>query len=204
MGGWFKKSIDTIKDIKGLKMRIPGFGGEVLRRNGGTPVAMPGGEIFTALQTGTIDAAEWIGPYNDLAFGMHKVAKHYYYPGWHEGGPSLECIINKEAFESLPDDLQAIVEIAIQSTNDTMLAEFVARNASALQQIRQMNDIEIKPFPNEIMVAFEKTTDEIIKEIEDKDPLFSKIYQSFSEYKKTAVEWTKISEYALLKNRYKD
>jgi TRAP-type mannitol/chloroaromatic compound transport system substrate-binding protein len=165
---------------------------------------MPGGEIFTALQTGTIDAAEWIGPYNDLAFGMHKVAKHYYYPGWHEGGPSLECIINKEAFETLPDDLQAIVEIAIQSTNDTMLAEFVARNASALQQIRQMKDIEIKPFPNEVMDAFEKTTDEIIKEIEDKDPLFSKIYQSFSEYKKTAVEWTKISEYALLKNRYKD
>ena len=204
MGGWFKKSIDTIEDIKGLKMRIPGFGGEVLRRNGGTPVAMPGGEIFTALQTGTIDAAEWIGPYNDLAFGMHKVAKHYYYPGWHEGGPSLECIINKEAFESLPDDLQAIVEIAIQSTNDTMLAEFVARNASALQQIRKMKDIEIKPFPNEIMAAFEKTTDEIIKEIEDKDPLFSKIYQSFSGYKKTAVEWTKISEYALLKNRYKD
>ncbi len=204
MGGWFKKPIDTIEDVKGLKMRIPGFGGEVLRRNGGIPVAMPGGEIFTALQTGTIDAAEWIGPYNDLAFGMHKVASHYYYPGWHEGGPSLECIINKEAFESLPDDLQAIVEIAIQSTNDTMLAEFVARNASALQQIKKMKEIEIKPFPKQVMKAFEKTTDQIIKEIEAKDPLFSKIYQSFSEYKKTAAEWTKISEYALLKNRYED
>jgi len=145
-----------------------------------------------------------LGPYNDLAFGMHKVANHYYYPGWHEGGPSLECIINKEAFESLPDDLQAIVEIAIQSTNDTMLAEFVARNASALQQIKKMKEIEIKPFPNEVMEAFENTTDEIIKEIEAKDPLFSKIFQSFSEYKKTASEWTKISEYALLKHRYKD
>ena len=204
MGGWFKKPIDTIEDIKGLKMRIPGFGGEVLRRNGGIPVAMPGGEIFTALQTGTIDAAEWIGPYNDLAFGMHKVANHYYYPGWHEGGPSLECIINKEAFESLPDDLQAIVEIAIQSTNDTMLAEFVARNASALQQIKKMKEIKIRPFPKQVMNAFEKTTDQIIKEIEAKDPLFSKIYQSFSEYKKTTSEWTKISEYALLKHRYKD
>jgi TRAP-type mannitol/chloroaromatic compound transport system substrate-binding protein len=185
-------------------MRIPGFGGEVLRRNGGIPVSMPGGEIFTALQTGTIDAAEWIGPYNDLAFGMHKVASHYYYPGWHEGGPSLECIINKEALDSLPEDLRTIVEIAIQATNDTMLAEFVARNATALQQIKAMKQIKIKPFPEDVMLSFEKTTDEIISEIETKDPMFSKIYKSFSEYKKTASEWTKISEYALLKQRYKD
>ena len=119
MGGWFKKPIDTIEDVKGLKMRIPGFGGEVLRRNGGIPVAMPGGEIFTALQTGTIDAAEWIGPYNDLAFGMHKVANHYYYPGWHEPAAILDCFINLEKWNSLPDDLKTIEQEFLNSSAAT-------------------------------------------------------------------------------------
>ena len=202
MGGWFKKEISSVADLKGLKMRIPGFGGEVLRRNGGTPVAMPGGEIFTALQTGTIDAAEWIGPYNDLTFGMHKVAKNYYYPGWHEGGPTLECIVNKDAYNELPKDLKAIVDIAASATNDTMLAEFMARNAFALQQIKTMEDIKIFPFPKDVMRAFKKSTQEIINEIVGRDERFAKVYKSYSDYKNTVEQWTKISEYALLKNRY--
>jgi len=202
MGGWFKKPINSIEDLQGLKMRIPGFGGEVLRRNGGTPVAMPGSEIFTALQTGTIDAAEWIGPYNDLTFGFHKVAKHYYYPGWHEGGPTLECIVNKEVYDGLPEDLQIIIDIAASATNDRMLAEFMARNAFSLKQIETMEDIKIAPFPKEVLDAFKEKAEEIIAEIITKDPKFAKIYKSFSEYKDTVEKWTKISEYALLKNRY--
>ena len=202
MGGWFKKPINSVQDLQGLKMRIPGFGGEVLRRNGGTPVAMPGSEIFTALQTGTIDAAEWIGPYNDLTFGFHKVAKHYYYPGWHEGGPALECIVNKEAYEGLPEDLQTIIDIAASATNDSMLAEFMARNAFSLKQIETMEDIKIAPFPKDVMDAFKQKAEEIIAEIITKDPKFAKIHKSFSEYKDTVEKWTKISEYALLKNRY--
>ena len=202
MGGWFKKEINSVDDLQGLKMRIPGFGGEVLRRNGGTPVAMPGAEIFTALQTGTLDAAEWIGPYNDLTFGFHKVAKHYYYPGWDEGGPTLECIVNKEAYESLPKDLQTIVDIAASATNDSMLAEFMARNAFALEQIERMDDIKISPFPKDVMGAFKQASEEIIAEIVDKDPKFAKIYKSFSDYKNTVEKWTKISEYALLQDRY--
>jgi len=165
-------------------------------------VAMPGSEIFTALQTGTIDAAEWIGPYNDLTFGFHKVAKHYYYPGWHEGGPALECIVNKEAYDSLPEDLQTIIDIAASATNDSMLAEFMARNAFSLKQIETMEDIKIAPFPKDVMDAFKQKAEEIIAEIITKDPKFAKIYKSFSEYKDTVEKWTKISEYALLQNRY--
>ena len=102
MGGWFNKEINSVADLKGLKMRIPGLGGEVFKRIGGLPVLLPGSELFTALQTGAIDASEWVAPYNDLAFGLHKAAKYYYYPGWHEPGPALELIVRKEAFESLP------------------------------------------------------------------------------------------------------
>ena len=203
MGGWFKKEINSVDDLQGLKMRIPGFGGEVLRRTGGTPVAMPGGEIFTALQTGTIDAAEWIGPYNDLTFGFHKAAKYYYYPGWHETGPALECIVNQQAFDSLPEDLQAIVDIACSATNDQMMAEYVARNAFALSELEQMKDIKIAPFPKDVLAAFEKATDEIIAEIEKRDQQFANIYASFLDYKNTVSKWTEISEFAMLANRYR-
>ena len=123
MGGWFNKEINSIEDLKGLKMRIPGLGGEVLRRAGGTPVSLPGSEIFTSLQTGVIDATEWVGPYNDVSFGLHKAAKYYYYPGWHEPGPILETIINKEAWESLPEDLQMLIEIANRAVNLTAMRQ---------------------------------------------------------------------------------
>ncbi|MEX2327479.1 MAG: TRAP transporter substrate-binding protein, partial [Pseudomonadales bacterium] len=106
MAGWFNKEINSLGDIKGMKMRIPGLGGEVFERAGGTAINLPGGEIFTSLQTGVIDATEWVGPYNDLAFGLHQVARYYYYPGWQEPGPALETIVNKKAFDGLPDDLQ--------------------------------------------------------------------------------------------------
>ena len=102
MAGWFNKEINSLADLQGLKMRIPGLGGEVLKRAGGVPVALPGNEVFTSLQTGVIDATEWVGPYNDLALALHTAAKYYYYPGWHEPGPTLEAIINKDAWESLP------------------------------------------------------------------------------------------------------
>ncbi|HAU01734.1 MAG TPA: ABC transporter substrate-binding protein, partial [Porticoccaceae bacterium] len=111
MAGWFNREINSIADLKGLKMRIPGLGGEVFTRAGGTSINLPGGELYTSMQTGVIDATEWVGPYNDLAFGFHQVAKYYYYPGWQEPGPTLELIINKAAYESLPADLQAIVEV---------------------------------------------------------------------------------------------
>ena len=124
MGGWFNREITSIEDLQGLKMRMPGLGGEVLRRAGGVPVLLPGGEIFPSLQTGAIDATEWVGPYNDLAFGLHKAAKYYYYPGWHEPGTTLEAIVNRDAFEALPADLQSIVLNAARVANIDMLAGF--------------------------------------------------------------------------------
>ena len=130
MGGWFNKPIESMADLQGLKMRIPGIGGEVLRRAGGTPVNLPLSEIFTALQTGSIDATEWVSPYNDVAIGLHQAARYYYYPGWQEPGPTLECMINRDAWESLPEDLQAIVRVACQATTLDMISEFMARNAT--------------------------------------------------------------------------
>ncbi|MCK5092716.1 MAG: TRAP transporter substrate-binding protein, partial [Gammaproteobacteria bacterium] len=128
MGGWFNKEINSIEDLKGLKMRIPGLGGEVLRRAGGTPVTLPGGEIFTSLQSGAIDATEWVGPYNDLAFGFYKAAKYYYYPGWHEPGTYLEYFFNKKAYDSLTTELKHIVDAACMETEHWVLAEFDANN----------------------------------------------------------------------------
>ncbi|MDH5611563.1 MAG: TRAP transporter substrate-binding protein, partial [Gammaproteobacteria bacterium] len=131
MAGWFNKEINSVEDLKGLKMRIPGLGGEVLRRAGGTPVNLPGAELFTSLKSGAIDATEWVGPYNDLAFGFYKAAKYYYYPGWHEPGTTLEAIINKAALESLPKDLQSIVMNACKVVNQDMATEFTAKNNAA-------------------------------------------------------------------------
>ena len=123
MAGWFNKEINSIKDLKGLKMRIPGLAGEVFAAAGGTAVTIPGGELYTSMQTGVIDALEWVGPYNDQVLGFHEVAKYYYYPGWHEPGSILEFVVNKGSLEALPEDLQAIVRTASRAANQDMLDE---------------------------------------------------------------------------------
>ncbi|MFW2405850.1 MAG: TRAP transporter substrate-binding protein [Gammaproteobacteria bacterium] len=201
MGGWFNREINSLADLAGLKMRIPGLGGEVLRRAGGTPVNLPGAEIFTALQTGTIDATEWVGPYNDIAFGLHKAAKYYYYPGWQEPGPVLECIVNQAAFAKLPDDLQAIVEIACSAVNDQMEAEFTARNAEALKQVRADENIEIRPFPDDVLRELRGLADELIADMAAADPLVARVAGSFIAYRDSVTDWTSISEHAMLNTR---
>jgi TRAP-type mannitol/chloroaromatic compound transport system substrate-binding protein len=201
MGGWFNREINSVADLNGLKMRIPGIGGEVLKRAGGTPVNMPGAELFTSLQTGNIDAAEWVGPYNDVAFGLHKIAKYYYYPGWQEPGPVLECIVNRAAFESLPEELQAVVEVACSAVNDQMEAEFTARNAIALQQLRDDGEIEIRAFPDDVLRELRTMTDAVIAEIADQDPLVARVAESFTDFRATVSGWTEISEYAMLRSR---
>jgi TRAP-type mannitol/chloroaromatic compound transport system substrate-binding protein len=198
MGGWFNRQINTLADLAGLKMRIPGLGGEVLKRAGGTPVTLPGAEIFTALQLGSIDATEWIGPYNDVAFGLHQAAKYYYYPGWQEPGPVLECILNRDAFNVLPEDLQTIVEIACGAVNDRMTAEYMARNAQSLQQLKREGKVEIRPFPDDVLRQLRKITEEVMDEIAAADPMAAKIYASFNEFKASVSEWTAISEQAML------
>ena len=201
MGGWFKRRIDSMSDLEGLKMRIPGLGGEVLKRAGGTPVTLPGADIFTALQTGSIDATEWIGPYNDIAFGLHKAADYYYYPGWQEPGPVLECMVNREAFDSLPEDLQEIVRLACSATNDQMTAEFVARNAMSLEQLRADGDVEILPFPEDVLTGLREISEAVVQEVIARDADAARIYESFSAYRDTVADWIDISERAMLRTR---
>ena len=201
MGGWFNKEINSLADLEGLKMRIPGWGGEVLKRAGGTPVNLPGAEIFTALQTGSIDATEWIGPYNDVAFGLHKAARYYYYPGWQEPGPVLECIVNKEAFESLPQDLQTIVELACSATNDRMTAEYTARNAMSLEQLKAEGKVELRRFPDDVMRQLRELTREVVNDLVARDPVAARINESFTKFRDTVGAWTKISEQAMLETR---
>jgi len=201
MGGWFNKEIRSIADLKGLKMRIPGLGGEVLARAGGNPQTTPGSEIFTAMQTGVIDATEWVGPYNDLAFGLHKVARYYYYPGWHEPGSTLECIVNQKAWNALPEDLQEIVTLACRATNDTMLAEFTARNDEALAVLVNEHGVQLRPFPPDVLAHLRTLSQEVLEDTAARDPLFKKILTSYQAFERQAAGWMKISEQAYLNAR---
>ncbi|MGD8345629.1 MAG: TRAP transporter substrate-binding protein [Lysobacterales bacterium] len=182
MGGWFNKEINSVADLQGLKMRIPGFGGEVLKKVGGTPVNIPGGELFTALQSGTIDATEWVGPMNDLAFGLFRAARHYYYPGWHEPGTALEALINREAYDALPADLQAIVTYACQAANTDMYAEFEARNGEALKTLVEEHGVDVRPFPDDVLAELKRASKEVIEELAAKDETAARVWASLSAY----------------------
>jgi TRAP-type mannitol/chloroaromatic compound transport system substrate-binding protein len=156
MGGWFRKKIDKISDLKGLKMRIPGLGAKVMAKAGVNPVLMAGGEIYTALERGTIDATEWVGPYHDLRLGLYRAAKYYYYPGWHEPGPTLELIINSKAWASLPRDLQLIVQTSAAASNLLMLSEFEAKNLQALRTLKTKYKVTAREFPYEVIKTLNK------------------------------------------------
>ena len=201
MGGWFNKEINSVEDLKGLKMRIPGLGGEVLARAGGTPVNLPGGELFTALQNGTIDATEWVGPYNDLAFGLYKAAKYYYYPGWHEPGTILEAMINKKVYDGLPADLQSIVTNACKVVNQDMLAEYTARNPVALQTLITKHNVDLRRFPNDVILKLRALSDDVVAEIAQKDEFSSKVYSSYKKFLSQSKEWSGIGELAYLQAR---
>lgn len=198
MGGWFNRQINGMDDLRGLKMRMQGIGGEVLRLAGGTPVSLPGSELFTALQTGSIDATEWVGPYNDLAFGLHQAARYYYYPGWHEPGPTMECMVNAQAYGRLPQDLKAAVRVACQAANLDMTAEFNARNATALEQIRADDSIEIRAFPADVLAGLRALTVEVIESLTARDPTAARVWSSYRQFLSQARAWQRISEQALL------
>ncbi len=201
MGGWFNKEINSLEDLKGLKMRIPGLGGEVLKRLGGTPVNLPGGELFTALQTGAIDATEWVGPYNDLAFGLYKATKYYYYPGFHEPGTILEAMINKQALESLPKDLQSIVLNACKVVNQDLLSEYTARNPAALETLVGKHQVDLRRYPDDVLQALRKVSREVVEELANKDDFSKKVYASYSKFYREALKWSDLSERAYLNAR---
>ena len=201
MAGWFRKDIHSLDDLKGLKMRIPGLGGEVLKRAGGTPVSLPGGEVFTSLQSGAIDATEWIGPYNDMAFGLYKAAKNYYYPGWHEPGATLETFVNKDAFAGLPVDLQLIVREACKAANMDMLSEFMAKNNQALESLVTKHEVQVKALPDDVLKTMHSLSNEVVHELIERDPFSQKVYASYNSFQQQAMRWSDLSEYAYMRAR---
>jgi TRAP-type mannitol/chloroaromatic compound transport system substrate-binding protein len=201
MAGWFNKEINSIDDLKGLRMRIPGLGGEVFNRVGGVSVNLPGAELFTSLQNGVIDATEWVGPYNDLAFGLHKAAKFYYYPGWHEPGPTLEFTVNKEAWESLPADLQAIVETAARAVNQDMLDEFTALNNNALQTLLNEHGVQLRKLPDDVIDALRMANNELMQEVAAESEFSKRVYDSYTTFQKNVKAWHELSEKAYINAR---
>lgn len=196
MGGWFNKKIESVDDLKGLKMRIPGLGGKVFAKAGGTPVLLAGGEIYTSLERGNIDATEWVGPFHDERLGLYRAAKYYYYPGWHEPGPVLELIVNKNAYDSLTDDLKKAIEVAAASSNVWMLSQFEAKNLAALRKLKEEHKVEVYPFPDDVLKALKGFTKEVLEEQSAVDPEFKKVYEAYTAFSKDNDAWNALSEAA--------
>ncbi len=196
MGGWFRKKINTINDYKGLKMRIPGLGGKVVAAAGGTVVLTPGGEIYTALERGVIDASEWVGPHDDMKLGLHQTAKYYYYPGWHEPGTTGEFVFNKKAYDGLPVDLRRIIDYACTTTNVLEFGEYDSKNIVALHKLRTefKNKVEIVGFPKDVMKGLKKLADEVNKEEAAKSPIAKKVYESYGKFQASLHPWDVMSD----------
>jgi TRAP-type mannitol/chloroaromatic compound transport system substrate-binding protein len=194
MGGWFRKEISTVDDIKGLKFRIGGWAGRTIQKLGGVPQQIAGGDIYPALEKGTIDAAEWVGPYDDEKLGFHKVAKFYYYPGWWEGGTFMHFLINRSKWAELPKTYQAIVTAAAGYTNVDVQAKYDARNPAALKRLIAGGTV-LKPFSQAIMEAALKASNEINAEVAASNPDFKKIYESQVAFRNEEYLWWQVAEY---------
>ena len=193
MGGWFRKEIKSMDDMKGLKFRVGGFAGLILQRLGVVPQQIAGGDIYPALEKGTIDAAEWVGPYDDEKLGFNKVAKYYYYPGFWEGGPQLVTMINKAEWDKLPKEYQAIVEAACAEGNTWMVAKYDAQNPAALKRLIA-GGTQLRGFSREILVAAYKASLEVYKEAGEKSPAFKKIYESMVNFRTEQLLWFRVAE----------
>jgi TRAP-type mannitol/chloroaromatic compound transport system substrate-binding protein len=201
MAGWFNRELKSASDLDGLKMRIPGLAGEVFAASGGTAVRLAGGEIYTSMQTGVIDAVEWVGPYNDRTLGLMEVAEYYYYPGWHEPGAMLEFTVNQQAFDRLPADLQAIVEGAARATNQDMLDEFTARNNQSLNSLLDDYAVKLRPLPDDVMDVLHSNSVLALEQLKAGDPMAQKIAASYEEFLDGVRRYHEISERAYLNAR---
>jgi TRAP-type mannitol/chloroaromatic compound transport system substrate-binding protein len=201
MGGWFTKEVNSPESYTGLKYRMPGLGGEVLRRLGAVVVNLPGGEIIPALRSGAIDASEWVGPWNDMVLGLHKASKFYYYPGFHEPGTVLATGINRARWDSLTSEDRNLITTVANAEYTHSLAEFNANNAKALQELRQDKNVEIRKFDDSVLLAFGKASGEVMAEVGTKDPLSRRIYQSYIEFRSRYMPWSDMGERAYLTAR---
>jgi len=194
MGGWFRKEIKTVADLSGLKMRIAGIAGQVMQRVGVVPQQLAGGDIYPSLEKGTIDAAEWVGPYDDEKLGFQKVAKYYYYPGWWEGGPTVHAFCNEEKWNSLPKHYQAVLKNAAANTTLWMPARYDMQNPKALKQL-VASGTQLRPFSTEIMEACLKATNELWAEISAKNANFKKVIDAMQAYRGDQYLWWQVAEY---------
>ena len=201
MAGWFNRELTSASDLDGLKMRIPGLAGEVFAASGGTAVRLAGGEIYTSMQTGVIDAVEWVGPYNDRTLGLMEVAEYYYYPGWHEPGAMLEFTVNQVAFDRLPADLQAIVEGAARATNQDMLDEFTARNNESLTTLLEKHSTKLRPLPDDVIDVLHSNAVIALEQLKKEDPMAQKISASYESFMDGVRTYHEISERAYLNAR---
>jgi len=193
MGGFFRKELKTVADMKGLKMRIGGSAGVVMQKLGLVPQQIAGGDIYPALEKGTIDAAEWVGPYDDEKLGLYKVAKYYYYPGWWEGGPELDLFVNIKAWQELPKDYQAILESACAEANIDCMAKYDALNPAALRRLVAAGVI-LRPFPREIMQACYKASVEVYDGFAETNPKFKKVYEPWKKFRDEEILWFRVTE----------
>jgi TRAP-type mannitol/chloroaromatic compound transport system substrate-binding protein len=193
MGGFFRKEINTVEDLKGLKLRVGGFAGTVLARLGAVPQQIAGGDIYPSLEKGTIDAAEWVGPYDDEKLGLAKVAKFYYYPGWWEGGPQMDLFVNRDAYAALPKEYQGILAAACATANAEMLAKYDVNNPKALRRLVAAG-VQLRPFSRDIMNAAWRAANEVYAETSEKNPRFKKVYEPWKAFRDEQVLWFRVAE----------
>jgi TRAP-type mannitol/chloroaromatic compound transport system substrate-binding protein len=196
MGGWFNREINTIDDFKGLKMRMPGLGGKVIEKAGAAAILIAGSELYTSLERGVIDATEWVGPYHDYKMGFHKISKYYYYPGWHEPGTNLEFFVNKKLHDSLPKDLQMIMDMASYKAHNWVLGRFESKNGEYLSKILTESKVQLKQFPQEVLSSLKAHTKDVINTEIGNDALSNKVYTSYQKFAKQASSWAQLTEKA--------
>lgn len=201
MGGWFNKKIRNIEDFKGLKFRMPGLGGEVLKTYGTNVVLLPGPDVVPAITSGTIDGTEWIGPAADLGKGLHKICKYYYYPGWHEPGTCLEAFINLKAWENLSSDLKRLVEVVCMKSNSYIASEFFVRNCFAMDKLKNEFNVNFVRYEDLTLKLLKRKSDEVVSDIANQDPISKKILENILEFRKLAMFWSHYSEKDFLEAR---
>lgn len=196
MAGWYRRKINTVADFKGLKIRMPGLGGQVMSKLGATVVLIPGTEVFSAIERGVIDAVEWVGPYDDLKLGLPNTARYYYYPGWHEPGTTLEFGFNKKAYDSLPADLRHIVDHAAAATWAYTLPEWEAKNAGALERLKvdYKGKVEILALPGPILRNLKTVSAEVVRQESEKSPMARRVFASFNKFQNQLGAWGQLSE----------
>jgi len=198
MGGWFKRKVNSMADLKGLKFRIPGLGGKVYAKAGTTVVLTPGGEIFPALERGVIDGTEWVGPHDDMKLGLHNAARYYYYPGWHEPGTTGEFVFNKKSYDALPVDYRRMLDYAAASIHTFEWQEYEAKNSIGLEKLRTdfKAKVEVLQFPTDVLSDLKKLAVDVVREESEKSPMAKKVYASVEAFRKRISDWAEVSEAA--------